>query len=209
MTGAEVLDAILADAFPSSRRPLALVCANAALGWMYGIEEWVWRYASSAVTVNAGSYDLDDVPADFGIPVALFDSRGRRLTEIAEHRDFAARFLGTGNERSGVPRAFAVIGGGIVVGPKPSVTDEGFLLEYERAFPAMADDSTELPVPSEAQLAVVAGGKARTFVETGAAAEASPLFALEAATIDGLRRNYLRSVRGDTEQVPAYRPGIW
>lgn len=206
MTGAQCIDAILADDFGPARRTAALGWANDALAAIWNEEEWTFRQASAAVTVTAGSHDVSGLPADYGVALALQRADGQPLRPMSEHRLFAARYLGTRNDRTGRPEAFCPLDTDLLVGPASSETNEDYLLEYERAFPAITDTATELGLPVEGHLGVVYGGKQRGMILTKSG-DASGLAASYNLTLEALRRGgYLRNPRVVTSQVRAYRP---
>lgn len=202
MTGAEILDAILSDSFPSSKRADALTWANATLGWLWNMEEWSFRSASDTVKVTAGSHDVSELPGDYGKARSLERADGWPLVSIPDRAEFARRYLGTGNESTSLPEAFCASFDEIRVGPKSSETNTGYLLEYERAFPALADDSAEAGIPAEAHLAVVMGGKARGFL-LSAPEMARQYYAAADAEVATLRPNYLRAMVGAPARMPA------
>lgn len=208
MTGAEIITAILANSFESSsaNRALALTWANAAYGWMWGLEEWSFKQGTDAVTVTANSAAVTGLAADFGTALHMQRADGTWLEPIDEYRDYAARYLGTDNISPGLPEAFCAQYGAISVGPVSSETSAAYLLIYEKALTALADGSVEPTIPSEAHLGIVFGGKARGYrlanVDHAVAMETE----LE-RVVESLRRSYLRAARGTATQTPAYRPG--
>ncbi len=206
MTGAQILDAILADSFTSSKRSQALTWANAQLGELWNLEEWTFRNSFDAVTVTANSRDVSSLPDDLGIAQAMFRANGDPLEMIPEYRDYAVRYLGTNNAAAGIPEAFWCGTDAAKVGPTSSETSSGYLLVYEKALTLLADNSTEAPIPEETHLAIVFGGKATGYLLSNAD-HAATLYAQRDQIVEGMRRSYLTAVRGATVQQPAYRPG--
>lgn len=204
MTGAEILDAILADSGAASRRPQALIDANRALAELWDAEEWAFVQTKVNVTVTQGSMTVSALPDDLGVVVGLHRADGAPLLPIDEYRDFAASYVGT-NQTVAIPEAYTVIDGAIFVGPPSFETSAAYLLIHERALTLLADDSTPPSIPEPYHYAIVAGGKAKLLkiTDPGRSAEFEQDFQ---GAITAMRRRYVKAMRGSGEQVPAYRP---
>lgn len=205
MTFGAILDAVIKDAFAPTDRTDAKTWVNARLGQMWGAAEWSFRQGMATVTVTAGSSTVTGLPTDLRVPTALDRDDGEPLKMFREYRDFARRYVGTQNAQSGTPAAFVDLNGVLYVGPTPTATSSAYVLSYEKAFTALVADSDVPTIPVEYHLALVHGGKAEGMVMKNILLSDPPEAKWQEA-MQAMRQDYLVSVRGAGEQIPAYRP---
>lgn len=206
MTFGAILDAVLADGFDSTRRTDAKTWVNTRLGLFWNAGEWSFRQATANVTVTAGSSTVGGLPSDLRVVTGLDRDDGKPLKLYREYRDFAAKYVGINNAQSGTPEAVVNLNGVVYVGPTPTATSSSYVLSYEKAAPTLVNDSDVPTIPAEYHLALVVGAKAEGFVLTSVLLS-DPFEARWQEHLTSCKQEYLVSVRGAGEQVPAYRPG--
>lgn len=206
MNGADLIDQVLKDSFPSGRRGDALKWVQYRVGLIWANDEWEFVQASkNDVTITAGDNTLADLPDDMGPVVGIIPPNRDPLVPYDEYRDFADLYIGPGARQPGLPEAFCVVDGTVYVGPTSTETAD-YQLIYERTPPTVADDTTPIDMPDPFEGAIVDGAKARGFTLTNDPLGAGFEAACQAGLVS-LRRLYLRSMRGTGTQAPAYRPG--
>lgn len=206
MTFRELVDQTLSESFDESDRTYAKGWVNDRLGYLWNLEEWTFTKGHANVTVTGGSASVTGLPADFAVATSLQRDDGCYLHAYEEYREFARRYLGTGNATGGTPAAFTVQGGIITLGPTPFASSSAYLLTYEKAPTLLVNDSDVPAIPAEYHLALVHGAKAvgATLRSVLLADDHEKLFD---QAVQGMTRKYLTEVRGASSQVPAYRPG--
>lgn len=205
MTFGDILDAVIRDVFDPTDRTAAKTWVNARYGMMWGAAEWSFRQASANVTVTGGSSTVTSLPADLRVATGLDTDDGVPLKMFREYRDFARRFVGTSNAVSGTPWAFTDLNGVLYVGPTPAASGT-YLLSYEKAVTLLVGESDVPAIPPEYHLALVHGGKAEGMVMKNILLSDPPEQKWQEA-LQSMRQDYLVTVRGAGEQIPAYRPG--
>ena len=206
MNGASIIDQVLQDSFPNSRRDQALKWVQYRVSLIWANDEWEFVQAhKNDVTITSGQNTLANLPTDMGPVVGIIPPNRDALIPYDEYRDFADLYIGPGSFQPALPDAFCVVDGVVFVGPTSTET-ANYQLIYERTPPVIADDSSAIPMPDPFEGTIVDAAKARGFTLTN-----NPLGAgFEASCQEGLqslRRLYLRSMRGTSTQAPAYRPG--
>jgi hypothetical protein len=204
MTYVQIQNAVLADGFAEGKRSDVKNWIQARHAWLWDLEEWTFRQGSSAVTFTANSQTIAGVPSDFRAAIALYDAQGQLIRGYRDHREFYDRYNSLAGNGSGVPEAFTVYGGQIIVGPAGD--GSAGLLLYEKSKPALTADGDLTGLPEGYDLALVHGGKAEGFKLSNV-----PLWQGFdedfTAFINAMRRNYLSALRSQgTEQLGAYRP---
>lgn len=205
MTFDQILDQVLADGFSSTKREPAKEWVNAAYQWLWDAEEWSFRTGVATVGVTAGSANVGAMPTDFGIAVYLLNSDGEPLRPIQDVRQFYALY---GDGEQGVPEAFTVVGAtSLRVGPVSSVTESDWQLVYEKQAIALSNGTDVPSIPGNYHMGIVQKARAEGMRLLGI-----PLWQgqLDAAleTLDAMRQSYLSPIRGEVEQVGAFRPDL-
>jgi hypothetical protein len=203
MTFLEIVNAVLADAFGESKRADAKTWTNFRLAWVYDIADWSFSYGTDAVTVTAGSQVVSSLPTDFAVALGMWNAEGSPLA-LMGYNDFADSYLGTSNNASGRPEAYAVLGTTVFVGPTSSETNAGYLLSYQKAQTALVGDTDVPGIPAGYHLALVHGAKAEGFKLTNVPLAQSFDADFQAA-ITAMQRKYLVASKPRVAQSPAYR----
>lgn len=195
---------VLADAFAEGKRANAKVWINSAYQTIWDSEEWSFRTASVNANAVGGQQALSGMPADFGNAIYLLNADGDPLRPIQDVRQFYALFV---DEERSDPEAFTVVGSSsIILGPIPDV-DETMTLLYQRSLTELSADQDIPAIPSGYHMAIVLGARMQ-----GCALLKIPVFEAEQREYERLlaamRLNYLSPVRGEHEQVGAYRAGF-
>lgn len=206
MNGQSIIDQVLQDAFPASRRVQALKWVQYRVGLIWANDEWEFVQATkNDVTITAGDNTLAALPVDMGPVLAIIPPLRDPLQPIDEYRDFADIYIGPGAMQPGLPEAFNVLDGVVYVGPQSTETAD-YQLVYERIPPIITDTTDPIDMPDPFEGAIVDGAKARGFTLTNDPLAAGFENACQLGLV-ALRRLYLRSMRGTATQHPAYRPG--
>ena len=170
--------------------------------WLWDVDEWTFRNGTATVSLSPNSGVVGNLPADLGIPLALFRSDGSPLMPISELRMFQAIY---GSGTPGMPEAFCPVGTSILVGPTSAVSDSSCTLVHEKGWTALVNNTDVPLIPLGYHLALVHGGKAE-----GLKLKNIPLWeSFDAdfqAAITAMRRNFLAPTRGELTQAGAYRP---
>lgn len=205
MTFDELTNAVLANGFGESHREMARRWVNQAYQWVWDAEQWSFRTGLVSVTVTAGSPNVGSLPTDFGIVTYLLNEDGEPLRAIEDVRQFLALY---GDGAEGDPEAFTVIGAATIrVGPTPASSATYQLLHEKFALPLSG--GTDSPsIPSGYHMAIVHKGRAIGFKQLGIPiADGSDENAMD--MLEAMRQSYLSPVRGEVEQIGAFRPDGW
>lgn len=203
MTFQQLVDLVLADGFAEAKRETAKQWVNAAYQWMWDAEEWSFRTAIADVTVTAGSANVGSMPTDFGIALYVLDEDGEPLRPIQDVRQYYALY---GDGDSGKPEAFTVIGStSLRVGPVSSETATYQLVHEKVAIP-LSDPADRPSIPANYQMGIVHKARADGFRQLGIPVWEGELTAAMDA-VEAMRQTYLSPIRGEIEQIGAYRPG--
>lgn len=206
MTYVEIVDAVLADGFSPSRRASAQQWVQFRHAWLWGLEEWTFRYSaptSVTFTANSNTVNLGSI-TDFHAAVALYDAQGEPVHAIRDHREFFTLYNTNVTQGAGRPEAYTVVNSSLYVGPKGDGSTG--LLVYEKTKPVLDEDGDTTGLPEGYDLALVHGAKAEGFKLTNV-----PLWQSFdddfTAAANALRRDYLNKVREQGQQFGAYHPG--
>lgn len=202
MTFRELQDAVIADGFDESKRDDVQRWLNMRLAWLWNAEEWVFKQGTDDVTVTAASMAVSSVPTDFQVALGLLNSDGWPLKATPTVSEFYRLYLDAGR---GLPQAYTVVDGTILVGPTSSVTDSAYKLIYEKAVTLLSADGDLPNIPDGYHMALVHGAKAEGFKLTNIPMWQSYDQQFLGA-IDAMRRDYLVEIRNAGEQQAAYRP---
>lgn len=117
--------------FSSALRPDLKEWIQLAYDTVWNAEQWTFRYSAVPVSVTSGSADLGGLPGDLGVPISLQRADGSPLAPMGL-REYYRRYFGS-QVSNGLPEAFAVLAGGIKVGPPSNETSSLYELVHERA----------------------------------------------------------------------------
>lgn len=206
LTFKQLQDAVLADGFAEAKRADCKNWINFRHAWLWGLNEWTFRFATATVTFTANSQTVGNLPTDFHAAICLYDSNGYPIAPVRDFRKFFGDYNQNINNGSGRPSAYTVIASQIMVGPAGDGSSG--LLVYEKAKPTLVNDGDTTGLPDGYDLALVHGGKAEGFKLANV-----PLWQgfdqdFVAATT-ALERDYMTGIRGQVGQMSAYRPGQW
>lgn len=201
----EILDQVLAEGFAPSKREAAKQWVNAAYQWLWDAEEWSFRTGVATVSVTAGSANVGALPTDFGIVLYLLNSDGEPLRPIQDVRQFYALY---GDGEQGTPEAFTVVGSSSLrVGPVSDVTAADWTLVHQKQAIALSAGTDVPSIPANYHMGIVHKARADGMRLLGI-----PLWQpqLDAAVevLDAMRQSYLSPIRGEIEQVGAFRPDL-
>lgn len=201
MTFLELVNMTLAEGFSEQKREAAEEWVNAAYLWFWDAEEWSFKTAVANVDVVAGTVTAA-VPSDFGIALYLLNADGDPLRPIQDVRQYFAEY---GDGEQGEPEAFTIIGSSTLrLGPVPS-TGGVYQLVYEKfATPMTSPTGTPL-LPSGYHMGIVHKARADGFRQHGIPLADGEMQNAQ-DVLEQLRQNYLSPVRGEIEQVGAFRP---
>jgi hypothetical protein len=196
MSVGDLLDGILLDRFEPEHRARALEGLNNRYAHLWAIEDWTWKYAQIPVIISVGVQNGSGLPADFGVPMYLWDDRGNELTyqEIS-----AFRFHYPPATQQGPPECWTVVDQQIMFGPIPG-SNATFQTYYRKRLIPLTDEGQVPDIPLEFQLALVHGGRAEllAFYNDPTAADMEQLWQMD---LDALRKDYLADVTG--------QPSMW
>lgn len=196
MTGAEIVDAVVLDRFPTSMRPRALIALNNRLGHLWRLESWTFRYATASPTTAANDNTLNALPADFGVVEDLWNDLGDKIAYLVPSKFYSLYLPVTYS----TPEAYTVVNQEIRLGPTPTASAT-WTLSYRKRLTEIADSASAVTViPSELHSALVHGGRAELLAAyndpTAGDMEQQWQLDLEAA-----RRDWLVDVDG--------QPAVW
>lgn len=206
MTFLDLQNAVMDSAFGEEKRESVKTWINASYGSLFDEEEWTFAQASANVSVTANSQAVDNIPGDFATALSLQRADGVWLSPIAEYRDFAHVYVGGTSIPTGRPESFTAVGLTIFVGPTSNESSDTYVLVYERCATLLIDDDDVPLIPAQYHLGLVFAAKAAGYALSDQLL-AQSYSALAEAEFAGMRRKYLRSMRGTSTQSPAYRPG--
>ena len=195
---------VLTDAFAESKRADAKQWINSAYQVIWDAEEWSFRTATVSISVAGGSQAATGMPADFGNAIYLLHADGDPLRPIQDVRQFYALYGDTSDKAD--PVAFTIIGqASLIVGPTPAA-DETLTLVHQKNLTVLASDTDTPAFPAGYHMALVFGARMQ-----GSALLKVPVFDAEQREyerlLQGMRMNFLSPVKGEYEQVGAFRPG--
>lgn len=200
----DIQNAVLADAFSEGKRAKAKTWINARHAWIWDLHEWTFRFGTATVTFTSGSQTVASLPSDFRHAVALYDTNGSPITPVRDRRQFFDGYNANLLNGSGVPRAYTVIGGTMLVGPAGDGSSG--LMVYEKSKPTLVNDSDLTGLPDGYDLALVHGAKAEGFKLANI-----PLWQGFdedfTAYIHAMEANYLNEIQGAAGQMGYWRPG--
>lgn len=136
-------DIALATMFGSfkvgQKDPYVYSWINSRYGRLWTAFEWAFKIVEPTLvtTLNGNRYlgptgAATVLPADFGAVRNLFDSTGTKELEFLEEAVFNRNYLGARVQaQTGVPEAFTVVDGKIVLGPVPNAA-LSYYLGYKR-----------------------------------------------------------------------------
>jgi len=206
MTFKNIQDAVLADAFDESRRVDVKNWIIFRHAWLWDLCEWQFRFGTATVVFTVNTQLVGSMPVDFKTAIALYDGNGAIVRAMRDMRGFYDSYNANLGNATGAPEVFTVVGSQLFVGPQGDGSSG--LLVYEKAKPALVNDTDLTGLPDGYDLALVHGGKAEGFKLSNV-----PLWqAFDAdftAASNALQRNYLTAIRGQVGQMGAYRPGQW
>jgi hypothetical protein len=204
MTYVDIQNAVLKNAFSEGRRSEVKQWIQFRHAWLWDLEQWTFKFATSAVVFAASSQIVGAVPADFRTALALYDANGNPISGIRDMRTFFDSYNANLQNGIGIPEAFTVVGSQIMVGPAGD--GSAGLLVYEKSKPALVNDGDLTGLPDGYDVALVHGAKAEGFKLSNI-----PLWQGFdddfTAAANALRRNYLIAMRGQAGQLGAFRPG--
>jgi len=206
LTFRQIQDYVIADAADEIDRSLVQDCVNARYGFLFDQFQWTFTQGVANVTVTSGSRNVTGLPEDLGIVLGLERADGEAMQDMGEYRDYAARYLGTGNNLAGLPEEFVVWGGQMYVGPVSSETSSGYVLTYEKAVTLLVGDSSVPVIPEHYHLMLVFGAKADVYTAKNVLLADGPE-AKWGEYLAAMQRKYLVASRGTKVQMPAFRPG--
>lgn len=204
MTFKQLQDATLADGFAEARRADAKNWINFRLTWLWDVDDWTFTRGSAAVSVTANSQAVGNLPADFAVAYGLWRFDGAPLKPILDYWDFAANYIGTTNNATGIPEAYTVLGSSILVGPTSSETNANYLLAYQKAPTLLVADGDIPGIPAGYHMALVHGAKAEGFKLTNVPLAAQFDADFQAA-ITAMQSKYRTNNKPRVAQSPAYR----
>lgn len=200
MTGAELITEFLADQRFGQSRARVLGFLNFRYGEMLALEDWSFLWKTDTVTLNAAIVAL---PANAGVPTDLLLNDTGDPLEAVQPAVYESMFLGA--PQTGRPEIYTVVGTNLLIGPTPDTSYAATLVHRGDAAD-LADGSVTPVTPSWTHAALVAGAQAYALElendPTGQALEAR-----YQRTIDGMRRRYLRLLRGTHDQMGSWAPG--
>ncbi len=196
MSGSQLIDEFLADDRFGQSRSRVLGFLNYRYEDLLGLESWSFLEGKEAVTLDSAV--ITDVPADMGLPRRLYLNDDGCDLAFLTLEDFERRYLGVTS--TGRPEAWAVYAGTILVGPAPGSSYPATLL-YDKDPADLEDGDVEPITPGRTHLGLVAGAQAFA-LELENDDSAAPLERRFQATVDGMRRRYLVTGRGQRRVMP-------
>lgn len=206
LTYRQIQDYAIADAFDESDRAIVKEAINARYGELFDNQQWTFTQGTTNVTVTQGSRAVTNLPTDLGIVIGLERADGVPLRALEDYRDYAARWIGTLNQLTGMPEEYCAWAGALSVGPISSETSSAYTLTYEKGITLLAGDGDVPVIPGQYHLMLVHGAKADVFTLKNILLADGPE-AKWNEYLQAMQRKYLVASRGNKTQVPAFRPG--
>src|SRR5438309_566715 len=132
MTFLQIRQAILTDRFDPSQDGDCKNWVNDAYGYIWGLEEWTFRYATSLVSVTTGSKTVGGLPTDLSVVRSFQRGDGTPLDSL-DPVSFDRLYYDARTTWTGLPEAYKNVNGVLSVGPASSETASDYNLIYEKA----------------------------------------------------------------------------
>lgn len=121
---------------------------------LWNSEEWIFKYATDAVTVTTGSSAVSGLASDVGIPIGFWRADGYPLHYLPP-RDFFNIYAGATD--TGAPAYYTMLNQAITVGPISNETSATYTLAYQKRLTALVADSDTPAIPAEHHYLLVYG----------------------------------------------------
>lgn len=182
--------------FKETQRASVKRWLNFAYAKLWNQSDWTFRLGTANVAVTAGSTAISNLPADFGIGMALYRADGSPINFL-QARKYLSTYQGLAS--TGLPEDWTIIGANAFVGPISSETSAAYTLLYEKALTELVNDNDLPAIPSEYHYALIYGATTLGLVNEND-------FTWQFATaqwqeaIASMQQNYLDNQRGQTVQ---------
>lgn len=203
-TFGDILTAVCKDGINATRRSDAKLWVAGRHAMVWDAADWTFKRSSGAIVFTAGS-QIAAGPADVHSVFAVYNAQGEPLAAYDDARRFQDRYNTLADASTGVPEAYTVYGGQILIGPKGDGST-GLVL-YEKSKPSLVDDADLTGLPDGYDLGLIHGGKAEGFKLTNIPM-ADAFDADFTAFVNSLKNNWLEEVaQSGSSKMGAYRPG--
>jgi hypothetical protein len=162
------------------------------------LEDWTFKFATVATSITGSVQALGGLPADFGVPIYLWDENGNLLPYLNTDI-FYSSYLP--NTSVAPPEAWTVVNQDVLLGPTPDHS-AAYTLYYRKRLTQLTDESTVPDWPDEFRLAIVhgAGADLRAAYDDPTAPTWETLLQLD---LEAMRREYLADAIGQPDQWPS------
>lgn len=151
----EMADFVLGERFDEAKRNEVKEVLNAVYGLAFHSNQWDFRHTTAAVTVNAGSDEVQALPTDLGPIEVLVTEHGQRL-EYSTPRQFL--HYEKPITQNSQPAIYTRLGDAVKIAPSPTESSTDWEVAYERRLTFMVQDTDVPNWPAEFRYGVLVQG---------------------------------------------------